>query len=95
MFAEIRYPQEKLKFILPSSPLLNQKAATVSEKELSSKEFQTFLDVMLRFAKGEQGDESRAILVGLAAPQVGVMKRVIIVDSEANGKGKSGVSKNT
>lgn len=39
------------------------------------------------FAEGEQGDQQKSILVGLAAPQIGKNIRVILVDLKADGKG--------
>jgi peptide deformylase len=40
------------------------------------------------FAKGEQSDQQKHILVGLAAPQIGKRIRVILVDIKADGKGR-------
>jgi len=81
------YPQDSIQLIKPNSPKLSQAAEPINKEEIASDQFQQFLAVMLRFAKGEQGDTSRTVLVGLAAPQVGIMKRIILVDTGADGKG--------
>ena len=45
---------------------------------------------MLKVANAEQKDPKKPVMVGLAAPQIGISKRIILVDIKANGKGKIG-----
>lgn len=42
---------------------------------------------MLELARGTQGDINKPTLAGLAAPQLGVGKRIIVVDVTADGSG--------
>ncbi|MBI4257162.1 peptide deformylase [Candidatus Uhrbacteria bacterium] len=59
------------------SDLLRKKSEPVSKEELAGKEIQTLIDDLLDSMRLENG-------IGIAAPQIGVHKRVIIVD---DGKG--------
>ncbi|MBI4592007.1 peptide deformylase, partial [Candidatus Uhrbacteria bacterium] len=59
------------------SDLLRKKSEVVSKEELASPEMQTLIDDLLDSMRLENG-------IGIAAPQIGVHKRVIIVD---DGKG--------
>lgn len=68
-----------LDLLPPSSQILNQVAEDVSVEEIRSHDIQALIDGMARIAHGEQGDAERKTMVGLAAPQVGVSKRVILV----------------
>jgi peptide deformylase len=69
-----------------SSQVLNRIAQEVSPKHLESHPIQAFIDGMLEIAAGKGHDtkDTRQVL-GLAAPQVGVSKRVILIDITANG----------
>ncbi len=53
-------------------PKLRLKSKAVSKRELKEKKFQIFLDNLARICKKYDG-------VGIAAPQVGINKRVIVV----------------
>lgn len=53
-------------------PVLRQRARSVRKRELKSKTFQQFLDALAAVCVANLG-------VGIAAPQVGVSKRVIVV----------------
>lgn len=55
--------------------VLRKPSLEVDKKQLKSKEFRRFLKDMLETMYGSHG-------VGLAAPQVGVNKRVIVIDIE-------------
>lgn len=74
-----------LTLIPPTDPLLNQRSSEVSAEEISSPEIQNLIDRMYDLALGERREFKRPFLVGLAAPQIGVLKRIILVDSSANG----------
>lgn len=80
----------KEKFVRPDDPVLVATAEAVSVSEISSQETKAILDKMLDAALGEQRDASKPLLVGLAAPQVGISKRIILVDVAARGKGNVG-----
>lgn len=49
-----------------------------------SEEIQSTIDYIVKIAQGNQIDLGNGVMVGLAAPQIGIMKRIIIVDSKAN-----------
>lgn len=72
----------------PSSDILNQVASEVTPEDFKHPKLQVTIDVMLRVAKGQQGNPSRPTLVGLAAPQIGVIKRIILVGVDATGMGE-------
>lgn len=55
------------------SDVLRKKSETVAPDELASDDIQTFIDDLLDSIRIENG-------IGIAAPQVGVHKRIIIVD---------------
>lgn len=76
-------------FVPPCEMCLNCYATEVSMDEIRSDKFQDLLEQMIAFAKGEQGDLTRTVMVGLAAPQVGISKRIILVDVQADGKGQT------
>lgn len=76
-----------LEFVDAHDPILDQKSRRLSVEEIQSSKMQVLFDQMLRLARGEQGDLTKSVLVGLAAPQIGVSIRVILADVKANGKG--------
>lgn len=61
-----------LKIIRLGHPKLRKKSVKVSEKEIQSEAFQTFLDELADTCLQNKG-------AGIAAPQVGVNKRIIVV----------------
>lgn len=70
-------------FLKPNDPRL-RKIAEKTEPE--SKETLDIVKMMLKIAKGEQRGKKKPIMVGLAAPQIGISKRIILVDIKADGK---------
>lgn len=64
--------------------LLNAVAHEVSQEELTRPEIRKLIDDMLWLAAGKD-KEGGAQMVGLAAPQIGVGKRVAIIDTNATG----------
>ena len=76
-----------LQWVDCQDPVLGAACSELSAQELADPSMQHFLDAMLRFAKGEQSDQQKHVLVGLAAPQIGKSIRVILVDTKADGKG--------
>lgn len=78
------------KFVKPSDPVLIQKAEEINPEEINSPETEALVKRMLNAAYGEQIDRNKPLLVGLAAPQIGISKRIILVDVAARGKGNVG-----
>lgn len=72
------------KFIPPGDPHLNERSEEVSAEEIKSKEIQSVIDRMFEVANGEREEDAKRGLVGLAAPQIGVMKRIILVDMDVS-----------
>jgi len=68
-------------FILPPHhPMLKERAQEIPLEELSTEKMQNIIDEMLKIASGERTDINQRVMVGLAGPQVGVCKRLILVD---------------
>ena len=74
--------------VAPSSANLNQPSAKIAPAEIASADTQWLIDEMEAIANGTQGDAKNRTMVGLAAPQVGVNKRIIIVDVMSTGMGE-------
>ena len=77
-------------FAKPNDPILVKVAQTIPKDKITSNKTKEIIQKMLKVAFGEQVDEKKPLLVGLAAPQIGISKRIILVDVSANGKGKVG-----
>ena len=69
-----------LNFVPPDHPVLRTRSEEVRVEEITSSEIQELIDEMLVIASGQRSGPLDRVLVGLAAPQVGVAKRVILVD---------------
>jgi len=67
----------KLEIVHLGHPALRAKSSRVTKKELATKKFQTFLDDLSAICVANNG-------AGIAAPQVGVNKKVIVVDVDPN-----------
>lgn len=82
---------KKLSFelIAPKSASLNKVSAAVPLDEISSNETQLLITAMLAIATGIQDDKKVRTMVGLAAPQVGTNKRIIVVDVTSTGMGET------
>ena len=80
----------KAAFVPPSDPVLTVKVKAVTPQEIPSKETEDAIQKMLTVAYGEQKERSKSVMVGLAAPQIGISKQIILVDAAANGRGKVG-----
>lgn len=80
----------KKNFLKPNNPLLKKIALEIPEDQIDSSETKKIIETMLRVAYGKQKDNSKPVMVGLAAPQIGISKRIILVDVAADGKGKVG-----
>ena len=78
------------KFVKPNDPVLIKRVEEIKSEEIKSPETQEVIERMLNAAYGEQVDRNKPLLVGLAAPQIGISKRIILVDVVARGKGNVG-----
>ena len=76
------------KFLKPGSPLLRDLAEEISPDQINSPEVKKITKLMFKIITGEQKKNGKG--VGLAAPQIGILKRIILVDVAADGKGKVG-----
>ncbi len=65
-------------------------AKKIKATEVSSKQVQAIIQKMLKKAYGEQKSKRKSVMVGLAAPQIGISKRIILVDIASDGRGKVG-----
>ena len=74
--------------ISPHSDMLSKRAEMVPPEAIASPDTQWIVDELLAIAKGLQGDKKKRTMVGLAAPQVGVSKRIIAVDVSSTGMGE-------
>jgi len=77
-------------FAAPNDPVLVKIAEKIPVKKITSQETQKIIEKMLAFAYPEQSDRKKPVLVGLAAPQVKISKRIILVDVKAEGHGVVG-----
>src|SRR5579884_232896 len=80
----------KENFVRPDDPVLVKVAEEVPVDQITSAETKETIEKMLRTAYGEQTERDKPLLVGLAAPQIGISKRIILVDVAADGKGQVG-----
>jgi peptide deformylase len=80
---------ERLELIEPTDPILNRVIEEVGLEEVSSPFIQGVIDRMLELSagRGHSKHDSRQ-MVGLAAPQLGVNKRIITIDLTADGSNK-------
>lgn len=83
----LRTMKEVKKFVKPDDPVLVRIAEAIDISKISSSETQKAIEEMLSVAYGEQVDRMKPLLVGLAAPQIGISKRIILVDVAARGGG--------
>lgn len=78
---------QHLQFVDYRDPILDSRCQPLSIETILDPQTQQLFDTMLIFARGEQGNQQKHVLVGLSAPQVGIDMRVILVDTKADGKG--------
>ena len=76
-----------LHFLAPNDKRLTEIVPAIPKTEVVSDETQKDIDEMLKVAYGNQEEALKPVLVGLAAPQIGIMKRIIVVDTGADGRG--------
>lgn len=71
----------------PNDPILVKIAKDIPLNEITSQKTKDIIEKLLQVAYGEQKDRTKPVLVGLAAPQAGISKRIILVDTGADGHG--------
>lgn len=76
--------------VAPNDPVLLKIAAEIALSEIHSVEIKGAIERILDSSLGRQRDKNKPMAVGLAAPQIGISKRIIAVDLLANGKGSVG-----
>lgn len=82
-----------MSFLKPNNPLLRKASVNIPVNKISTKNTESIILKMLKVANSEQKDKNKPIMVGLAAVQIGILKRIILVDLAADGKGKVGDAK--
>lgn len=88
LFSEAEVPMSV--FTEPGNILLRNPVEEVPESEILSEEIQAIIDRMFEIAGGERSDGEKRVMVGLAAPQIGINKRIVLVDTGANEKRELG-----
>lgn len=78
------------KFVNPNDPILVRVAEKIEPDKINTTAIQNLIEKMLSVAFGEQTDRNKPLLVGLASPQIGISKRLILVDVAASGRGEIG-----
>lgn len=78
------------RYVEPNNPVLRKIAEAIPLGEIAEPETQSIVERMFQLAYPEQGDKTKPVLVGLSAPQIGISKRIILVDTGADGKGGAG-----
>lgn len=67
-------------FVEPGNPRLSMPVDEVPVHQIGSSEIQTIIDQMYQIAAPERLDVDARVMVGLAAPQIGIYKQIILVD---------------
>ena len=75
-------------FAYPKDSVLSKVAKSIAVDEITLPKTQKVVEKLLNFAYPEQSDRKKPVMVGLAAPQVKISKRIILVDVGADGHGK-------
>lgn len=91
--AGISFPKlldKMIRVALGNDPILAKVAKAIPKSQINSAETGKIVESMLKVAHGQQKNKKKPMMVGLAAPQIGILKRIILVDVKANGRGKVG-----
>ncbi len=93
LFFMITKSLNALEFVPAQDPKLNEKSELLTVEEIKSKKIQKLIMDMLALSGYEADPEKyeiSGVLVGLAAPQIGVMKQIIVVNTQSYEKIKEG-----
>lgn len=71
-------------FLKPEDPLLKMSIPEVPVHLIGTEEIQSSIDTMYQISCGERTDTEKRVMVGLAAPQVGIPWSIILVDIDVN-----------
>ncbi len=63
-----------LKFLRPNDPRLKKVSQEIPQNQINSKSIQKIIETMRGVAYGEQKDQKKPIMVGLAARKLGFLK---------------------
>jgi peptide deformylase len=78
--------EERLGMVRPQSPMLSKPALRVHPNKIASSRVKQVIERLMEVANSQQRghlqDKQRRTLVGLAAPQIGVGLRIIVVDTK-------------
>lgn len=77
----------KRALVPPNDPILLKIAESIAVSNIPGNQTQQLIEELLCVAYDNRIDRQKPIAVGLAAPQVGISKRIIAVDIGADGKG--------
>ena len=80
----------KEKFVKPDDPVLVKIAQGIKPEEVESPETAAIIECVIDVVYGKQADRNKPLLVGLAAPQIGISRRIVLIDVAARGKGNIG-----
>ncbi len=75
-------------FLKPNDPRFKKVSAEIPQDNIASLEVKQIIKTMLKIIRNEQKTHKKG--VGLAAPQIGIFKRIILVDVAANENGPGG-----
>jgi len=76
-------------FVLPHDPSLNRPSESVAVESIRTDEIRSIIKKMMEVARMNQIDTGEGVMVGLAAPQIGIPKRIILVDMSVDEKRKN------
>ena len=69
---------KEFSMVPPESDVLNLRAEEIPVEQITSPEIQAIIDGMYSVAEGTKDEESGGIMIGLAAPQIGISKRIVL-----------------
>jgi len=67
-------------FTPPGNALLQQRSTALCVEEIKTEAIQAIIEQMIDIANGQRAGLEGRVMVGLAAPQIGILKRIILVD---------------
>jgi peptide deformylase len=73
--------------VTPNDPILLKVATEIPDEEITTPQTKKLIQKILNSSLGRRKDPTRPLLVGLAAPQIGISKRIIAVDIGVSGNG--------
>lgn len=73
--------------VSPNDPVLIQVAKPIPNDEIKSLATKRIIEKITRSSFERHKDLNKPLVVGLAAPQIGISKRIIAVDLKADGRG--------